>query len=146
MSTGEAVFVTVEIKEDMITEFLEVMNEDAIESRKEDGCLRFDLLKDKEQANKFHFYEAYTSADALAVHKETPHYKKWAAFKEKGGVLSQVLDALHSGTHGRGSDVVGCAQNLAGAQICLANPWPSATVLPFALPQVAVKANGVSKF
>ena len=29
----------------------------------------------------YHFYEVYKSADAMAFHKTTPHYKKWADFK-----------------------------------------------------------------
>lgn len=58
-------------------------------SRQEPGCLRFDLLKSQSAENKFTFYEAYVDADALAFHKEQPHYKAWAAFKESGGVISQ---------------------------------------------------------
>ena len=43
--------------------------------------MRFDLLKDSEAANTWHFYEIYKDNDAMAVHKTLPHYKAWADFK-----------------------------------------------------------------
>ena len=82
--------VQVEIVPEKLAEFIEVMKFDAVESRKEEGCLRFDLLRDQSAENKFTFYEAYKNADAFAFHKETPHYKKWADFKAAGGVVSQT--------------------------------------------------------
>ena len=45
--------------------------------------LRFDLLKDSEAANTWHFYEIYKDNDAMAVHKTLPHYKAWADFKAR---------------------------------------------------------------
>ena len=51
--------VTVEIKEDRIDEFLAAMAIDAAGSRTEDGCVRFDLLRDQASSNKFHFVEVY---------------------------------------------------------------------------------------
>ena len=82
--------VTVEIKGDRIGDFLKVMEVDAVESRKEEGCLRFDLLKVLDKENTYTFYEAYIDVDAMAFHKTTPHYGGWAAFKESGGVVSQT--------------------------------------------------------
>eukprot|EP00440_Ansanella_granifera_P047664 gb/GFBE01051627.1/.p1 GENE.gb/GFBE01051627.1/~~gb/GFBE01051627.1/.p1 ORF type:complete len:145 (+),score=38.51 gb/GFBE01051627.1/:1-435(+) len=82
--------VEVVIKPDRIDDFLAALKVDAEGSRKEEGCLRFDLLRDKEDANKFVFYEVYKDAEAAAVHKETPHYKAWADFKATGGVVSQT--------------------------------------------------------
>ena len=52
---------------------------DVLESRKEEGCLRFDLL---DQGNGvYSFYEVYKDAEAAAYHKTLPHYKGWADFK-----------------------------------------------------------------
>ncbi|CAD7929733.1 unnamed protein product [Amoebophrya sp. A25] len=86
-----AIYVTVEIKTDRIDDFMEAMAFNTLESRKEPGCLRFDLLKSSEKENTYHFYEIYTNAAGLAAHRETPAYKKWAAFKESGGVVSQSV-------------------------------------------------------
>ena len=63
--------------------FLEALKVDAAGSREEEGCLRFDLLKDSENANTWHFYEIYKDNDAMAVHKTLPHYKAWADFKAR---------------------------------------------------------------
>ena len=75
------VMVTVEIEEARVPAFLEALKVDAAGSREEEGCLRFDLLKDSEAANTWHFYEIYKDNDAMAVHKTLPHYKAWADFK-----------------------------------------------------------------
>ena len=75
------VMVTVEIEESRVPAFLEALKVDAAGSREEEGCLRFDLLKDSENANTWHFYEIYKDNDAMAVHKTLPHYKAWADFK-----------------------------------------------------------------
>ncbi len=47
------------------------------ESVKEPGNLRFDLLQDASDPNKFTLYEAYESEEAAIAHKDTPHYKVW---------------------------------------------------------------------
>ena len=77
------VMVTVEIEESRVPAFLEALKVDAAGSREEEGCLRFDLLKDSEAANTWHFYEIYKDNDAMAVHKTLPHYKAWADFKAR---------------------------------------------------------------
>ena len=43
--------MTVEIEEARVPAFLEAMKIDAEGSRTEEGCLRFDLLKDQEKPN-----------------------------------------------------------------------------------------------
>ena len=54
------VWVTVTIPDDKVEEFLKVMKVDMTESRKEEGCLRFDLL-DKGNG----VYSFYGTADSL---------------------------------------------------------------------------------
>ena len=58
------------------------METDCLESRKEEGCTRFDVLRDKANPSIFYFYEAYKNADAAALHKTLPHYQGWADFKK----------------------------------------------------------------
>ena len=38
-----------------------------------------------------HSVARYKDMDAIAKHKETPHYKMWAKFKEEGNVLTQTV-------------------------------------------------------
>lgn len=81
--------VHVEINPDRIEEFLKVIEEDAIGSvQREEGCLRFEVLKDESAENKFVFLEGYIDEAAFAAHRETPHFKAWSDFKESGGVIS----------------------------------------------------------
>lgn len=97
--TGSAVLVTVEIKPDRVQDFLTAMEDDVTKSRDKSldpGCLRFDLLRDREDPNKFVFYEAYADDDGAAQHKTTSHYKSWADFKASGGVQSQAVTKLET--------------------------------------------------
>jgi quinol monooxygenase YgiN len=84
------IIVTVEVVEDRIEDFLFAMEIDAVGSRKEVDCYRFDVLRDQEQINKFYFFEVYKDTNALDVHKGTDHYKVWTDFKESGGIISQT--------------------------------------------------------
>jgi autoinducer 2-degrading protein len=86
-----AMIVQVEIEKARTDAFLKAMTIDAKGSRTEEGCHTFDLLQDQSDPQKFFFYEVYKDADAVAVHRETPHYKAWADFKAEGGVLSQTV-------------------------------------------------------
>ena len=88
------VMVTVEIEEARVPAFLEALKVDAAGSREEEGCLRFDLLKDSEAANTWHFYEIYKDNDAMAVHKTLPHYKAWADFKARFAASSCLPSRL----------------------------------------------------
>lgn len=96
---GSAVLVTVEIKDDRIQDFLKAMEDDVQKSRDkalDPGCARFDLLRDRDNMNKFVFYEAYADDDAAAHHKTTSHYKSWADFKATGGVVSQTVTKVET--------------------------------------------------
>jgi quinol monooxygenase YgiN len=88
MSQPIAVVVNVEVKPERVEEFLRVMEFDAIESRKEEGCLRFDVLRYFTNENNFVFYEVYRDQAAVDFHKSTPHFKGWSDFNESGGVVS----------------------------------------------------------
>ena len=69
--------VHVWVKEANINDFREASIKNHLESIKEPGNLRFDVLQDAENPAKFVFYEAYESEDAVAAHKETAHYLEW---------------------------------------------------------------------
>ena len=94
-----AVLVTVEIKPEMEAEFLEIMHADAAESRKEQGCECFHLLKVAgDEESTYSFYEVYKNVEAQKVHKTLPHYLAWADFKQRGGVVNQTV-VKHGGVN-----------------------------------------------
>ena len=73
---GVGVFVTVKVPDDKKDEFLKVMAVDVVESRKEEGCVSFDLCDQGEGV--YSFYEVYKDANAATHHKTLPHYLGWA--------------------------------------------------------------------
>ena len=85
---GIAIVVDAEIVPDRVEEFLKVIEEDAKGSRDEPGCLRFDVLRDNDNPNRFFFYEAYIDTAAVDEHKAMPHFKLWSDFKASGGCTS----------------------------------------------------------
>jgi autoinducer 2-degrading protein len=68
--------VTVQIKPEHVAEFLEIIRYDAEHSEHDEpGCLRFDVIQDKDDSNRFYFYEVYRDEAALEAHRQTPHFK-----------------------------------------------------------------------
>jgi autoinducer 2-degrading protein len=57
--------------------FIEATTANHRESVREPGNLRFDLVRETEDPNRFMIYEAYESEEAAAAHKLTPHYLDW---------------------------------------------------------------------
>jgi autoinducer 2-degrading protein len=69
--------VHVFVNPEAVESFISITRENHENSIKEKGNLRFDILQDAQDKAKFVLYEAYTSEDAVAAHKQTAHYAKW---------------------------------------------------------------------
>ena len=69
--------VHVEVHPAHIESFIRASTENHLESVKEPGNLRFDLLRKDDDPSRFVLYEAYENETAAAAHKETAHYLKW---------------------------------------------------------------------
>lgn len=85
-----AVIVQTTIEPDRMVEFMELIQINAENTRKEPGCLRFDVLRSQTSLNEFFFYELYKNAEAIDYHKAQPHYNLWADFKASGGTIASV--------------------------------------------------------
>jgi autoinducer 2-degrading protein len=71
--------VTLKIKPDLRRQFLAAVEEDAECSvRDEPGCLRFEAFQDTTDPDTYHLLEVYRDEDAVAAHRETAHYARWA--------------------------------------------------------------------
>lgn len=55
--------------------FLEAFRINCAGSRAEPGCLRFDLLSDPDDPDRFSVYEVFESEEALEDHRRTKHYR-----------------------------------------------------------------------
>lgn len=71
------VLVYVHVKPEYIDDFREASKQNARESRKEPGVVRFDILQQIDDPTRFILYEVYIDEDAVGAHKETAHYAKW---------------------------------------------------------------------
>ena len=69
--------VSIFVLEECIDSFIEATIENASESIKEEGVVRFDFLQDSEDTQHFQLTEIYKNSDAPLEHKRTAHYLKW---------------------------------------------------------------------
>jgi (4S)-4-hydroxy-5-phosphonooxypentane-2,3-dione isomerase len=71
------VHVHVHVKPDSIEAFRQATLDNARNSVKEPGVLRFDVCQQQDDPSRFVLVEAYRSVEATVAHKETAHYAKW---------------------------------------------------------------------
>lgn len=70
------IIVRTQLKPGNRERFLDAMLPNAQASvREEPGCHVFDVIEDRDTPDLFHLYEIYADEQALAAHKQTPHYK-----------------------------------------------------------------------
>ncbi len=71
------VHVGVQVKPERVEEFRRATRENAEQSVREPGVVRFDVVQDAEDPTRFVLVEAYRNAHAASAHKETAHYRAW---------------------------------------------------------------------
>ncbi len=72
-----AVCVYVHVKPKNREDFLRETVENARNTIREPGNLRFDVIRQIDDPNRFVLYEVYRDEAGMAAHKDTPHYAKW---------------------------------------------------------------------
>jgi len=65
------------VKDGKEAECLEYARNIAEETRKEKGCIMYELCQNTKSANSFTFIEKWESKDALDAHMETAHFKEY---------------------------------------------------------------------
>ena len=73
----QATLVHVHVKPENVQDFIEASLENARESMKEPGNVRFDVLQLNDDPTRFILYEAYSTPEDAIAHKGTPQYLKW---------------------------------------------------------------------
>ena len=71
------VHVHVQVKPEMVPDFIEATIENARCSIQEPGVARFDVIQQMDDPNRFILVEFYRTPDDPGKHKETAHYQKW---------------------------------------------------------------------
>lgn len=72
-----SVFASFYPRPDATEEFLELMAGMVEGTRRESGCLRYDLFSAGGEGSGFHLFEIYADSAALDAHRETDHYKAY---------------------------------------------------------------------
>jgi quinol monooxygenase YgiN len=71
------VHVHVQVKPESVDAFKQASLANALESLKEPGIVRFDVVQQQDDPARFVLVEAYRTPQAPAAHKETRHYQAW---------------------------------------------------------------------
>ncbi|MGO9110413.1 MAG: antibiotic biosynthesis monooxygenase [Thermoguttaceae bacterium] len=71
------VCVHVQVKPEHIEEFTAASCENAASTILEPGNLRFDVLQQADDPERFILYEVYCDEEASKAHKQTAHYARW---------------------------------------------------------------------
>ncbi len=73
------VIVTLTVRADKLDAFLALAGRLGSHSRREPGCLRFEVLRQPDAPCCFLLDEAWADAAALEAHKRTEHHRRWRA-------------------------------------------------------------------
>ena len=71
------VHVDVSVVPDRVDDFLAATEVNATATRQEEGVVRFDVLRDREETGHVVLVEMYRDDEAATAHKATPHYAQW---------------------------------------------------------------------
>lgn len=69
-------FVTINVKPGFTDQFEAAFKINYEGTRKEPGNIRFDVLRNQDDPNRYTIYEVFQSEEAFQIHKKSPHYEK----------------------------------------------------------------------
>ena len=71
------VSVTVHVKPEFVERFIDAVLDNARNTRREPGNLRFDVSQAEDDPSRFLLYEVYRTKEDFAAHQQTEHYLRW---------------------------------------------------------------------
>jgi autoinducer 2-degrading protein len=71
------VAVTIFVRAEKLQPFIDATLDNARNTRREPGNLRFDVLQAEDDPTRFLLYEAYQRKEDFAAHQQTEHYLRW---------------------------------------------------------------------
>jgi autoinducer 2-degrading protein len=74
--------VEIKVKPEHLDEFKTATLDNAQNTIRESGNLRFDVLQHPDDVTKFILYEVYIDESSLETHRQTAHYARWKATVE----------------------------------------------------------------
>jgi autoinducer 2-degrading protein len=88
------VAVTIYVNSEFVGPFIEATLDNARNTRREPGNVRFDVLRGEDDPTRFMLYEVYRSKDDVAAHQQTAHYARW-----KAAVADWMAQPRHRATY-----------------------------------------------
>lgn len=93
-----AILGTIKVKPEHLTAFIRHVREHAANSRREAGCLRYDVLQDASDPHTICLYEVFRCEADLRVHQSQDYYARWMAmsrdWRDHSGSRRRVLRTL----------------------------------------------------
>lgn len=71
------IVATIEIKKNFNEDAINILKEVVNETRKEEGCMSYDLHQDVQNPQKYTILEVWQSQDAINSHNNSEHFKKF---------------------------------------------------------------------
>lgn len=71
------VLVHIHVKPEAVDPFIQATLNNATNSAKEPGVVRFDFFQQKEDPTRFTLVEIYTAPEEQEKHRQTTHYLNW---------------------------------------------------------------------
>jgi quinol monooxygenase YgiN len=71
------VLVHSHIQPEHVERFREITLQNAEASRREEGCMRFDVIQQAVDPTRFTFVEVFNAEEDGVAHRESSHFKKW---------------------------------------------------------------------
>jgi autoinducer 2-degrading protein len=71
------VAVTIFVKPDKVNDFVAATLDNARNTRREPGNIRFDVHRAEDDPTRFLLYEVYQQKDDFTKHQQTEHYARW---------------------------------------------------------------------
>jgi autoinducer 2-degrading protein len=94
-----AILGTIRVKPEHLDEFLLHVRAHAASSLSEPGCMRYDVLQDRNDPSTICLYEVFRSEQDLDVHRAQDYYKHWMAisgdWRDTSSYSRRVLTLLN---------------------------------------------------
>jgi autoinducer 2-degrading protein len=71
------VAVTIFVKPEVLNPFIDATFDNARNTRREPGNVRFDVVRAEDDPTRFMLYEVYKTKDDFTKHQQTDHYLRW---------------------------------------------------------------------
>ena len=71
------VCVSIHVKPEFVDRFIEATFDNARNTRREPGNLRFDVARREDDPHRFFLYEVYKEKEDFHHHQTTEHYARW---------------------------------------------------------------------